>query len=127
MSEETLQIAETRREAKGKGEKERYIHVNAAFQRTTRRDKKDFLNDQEPSLDFSNCPFSVWVDLVIESIFLKLFVSTLKKKKNASNVHGKPQHLMTHSKNFCASLLTHSLFVFSVFYSDTMDMSLNKP
>ena len=58
---------------------------------------------------------------------IKLFVSTHKKKKNASNVHGKPQHLMTHSKNFCASLLTHSLFVFSVFYSDTMDMSLNKP
>ena len=77
LSEEALQISVKRIKTKCKGEKERYIHVNAAFQRTTRRDKKDFLNDQEPSLDFSNCPFSVWVDLVIESIFLKLFVSTL--------------------------------------------------
>ena len=43
MSEETLQIAEKRREAKGKGEKERYIHLNAEFQRIARRDKKAFL------------------------------------------------------------------------------------
>ena len=42
MSEEALQIAEKRREAKGKGEKERYAHLNAEFQRTTRRDKKAF-------------------------------------------------------------------------------------
>ena len=40
MSEEALQIAEKRREAKGKGEKERYIHLNAEFQRIARRDKK---------------------------------------------------------------------------------------
>ena len=46
MSEEALQIGEKRREAKGKGEKERYIHVNAEFQRTARRDKKPFLSDQ---------------------------------------------------------------------------------
>ena len=46
MSEEALQIAEKRREAKSKGEKERYIHLNAEFQRITRRDKKDFLSDQ---------------------------------------------------------------------------------
>ena len=45
MSEEVLQIAEKRREAKGKGEKERYTHLNAEFQRTARRDKKDFLGD----------------------------------------------------------------------------------
>ena len=45
-SEETLQIAEKRREAKGKGEKERYTHLNAEFQRITRRDKKAFLWDQ---------------------------------------------------------------------------------
>ena len=43
MSEEALQIAERRREAKGKGEKETYIHLNAEFQRITRRDKKAFL------------------------------------------------------------------------------------
>ena len=46
MSEETLQIAEERREAKGKGEKERYTQLNAEFQRVTRRDKKAFLNEQ---------------------------------------------------------------------------------
>ena len=45
LSEEALQIAEKRREAKGKGKKERYIHLNAEFQRTARRDKKDFLSD----------------------------------------------------------------------------------
>ena len=45
LSEEALQIAEQRREAKGKGEKERYTHVNAKFQRIARRDKKAFLSD----------------------------------------------------------------------------------
>ena len=45
MSEEALQIAEKRREGKGKGEKERYKHLNAEFQ-TARRDKKAFLGDQ---------------------------------------------------------------------------------
>ena len=46
MSEEALQIAEERREVKGKGEKERYTHLNTEFQRIARRDKKDFLSDQ---------------------------------------------------------------------------------
>ena len=46
MSEEGLQIAVKKREAKGKGEKERYIHLNAEFQRIARRDKKAFLSDQ---------------------------------------------------------------------------------
>ena len=46
LSEEALQTAETRREVKGKGEKERYIHLNAEFQRIARRDKKAFLSDQ---------------------------------------------------------------------------------
>ena len=46
MSEEALQIAEKRKEAKGKGEKEKYTHLNAEFQRITRRDKKAFLSDQ---------------------------------------------------------------------------------
>ena len=46
LSEEALQIAEKRREAKGKGEKERYTHLNVEFQRVARRDKKAFLNDQ---------------------------------------------------------------------------------
>ena len=43
LSEEALQIADKRREEKGKGEKERYIHLNAEFQRIARRDKKAFL------------------------------------------------------------------------------------
>ena len=46
LSEEALQTAETRREVKGKGEKERYKHLNADFQRIARRDKKAFLGDQ---------------------------------------------------------------------------------
>ena len=46
LSEEASQIAEKRREAKGKGEKERYTHLNAEFQKIARRDKKAFLSDQ---------------------------------------------------------------------------------
>ena len=46
MYEEALQIAEKRREVKGKGEKERYTHLNTEFQRIARRDKKVFLSDQ---------------------------------------------------------------------------------
>ena len=46
MSEEALNIAEERKEAKGKGEKERYTHLKAEFQRIARRDKKAFLSDQ---------------------------------------------------------------------------------
>ena len=46
LSEEALQIAVERREAKSKGERERYKHLNAEFQRIARRDKKDFLSDQ---------------------------------------------------------------------------------
>ena len=46
LSEEALQIAVKRREAKSKGEKERYTHLNAKFQRIARRDKKDSLSDQ---------------------------------------------------------------------------------
>ena len=46
LSEETLKITEKKRKAKGKGEKERYTHLNAEFQRITRRDKQGFLSDQ---------------------------------------------------------------------------------
>ena len=46
LSEEVLQIAKKRRKAKDKGEKERYTHLNAEFQRMARRDKKAFLSDQ---------------------------------------------------------------------------------
>ena len=54
LSEKALQIAEKRREAKGKGEKERYTHQNAEFQRTTKRDKKAFLGDQCKKIEESD-------------------------------------------------------------------------
>ena len=54
LSEEALQIAERRREAKSKGEKERYIHLNAEFQGIARRDKKAFVNDQCKEIKESN-------------------------------------------------------------------------
>ena len=54
MSEEVLQIAETRRETKGKGEKERYTHLNAQFQRIARTDKKVFLSDQCKEIEENN-------------------------------------------------------------------------
>ena len=54
MSDEDLQIAEKRREAKGKGEKERYTHLNAEFQRIARRDQKDFLSDQCKEIEKNN-------------------------------------------------------------------------
>ena len=53
LSEEALQIAE-KREVKGKGEKERYIHLNAEFQRTVRRNKKAFLSDQFREIEENN-------------------------------------------------------------------------
>ena len=54
MSQEALQIAEKRREVKGKGEKERYTHLNAEFQRIARRDKKAFLSDQYREIEENN-------------------------------------------------------------------------
>ena len=54
LSEEALQIAEERREAKGKGEKERYIHLNAEFQRIARRDKKTFFSNQCKEIEENN-------------------------------------------------------------------------
>ena len=54
LSEEALQIAEKRREAKGNGEKERYTHLNAEFQRKARRDRKDFLSDQCKEIEENN-------------------------------------------------------------------------
>ena len=54
MSEKALQIAEKRREAKSKEEKERYTHLNAEFQRIARRDKRDFLRDQCKEIEENN-------------------------------------------------------------------------
>ena len=54
LSEEALQIAEKRTEMKGKGEKERYTHLNAEFQRIARRDKKAFLSNQCKEIEENN-------------------------------------------------------------------------
>ena len=54
LYEEALQIAVKRREAKGKGEKERYTHLNAEFQRIARRDKKAFLSNQWKQIEENN-------------------------------------------------------------------------
>ena len=54
LSEEALQIVEKRRDAQGKGEKERYTRLNAEFQRTIKRDKKAFLSDQYKEIEESN-------------------------------------------------------------------------
>ena len=54
MSDKALQIAEERREAKGKGERERYTQLNAEFQRMARRDKKAFLNEQCKEIEGNN-------------------------------------------------------------------------
>ena len=54
LSEEALQIAVNRREAKGRGEKERYTHLNAEFQRIARRDKKAFFSDQCKEIEENN-------------------------------------------------------------------------
>ena len=54
MSEEAFQIPEERREAKGKGEMERYTHLNAEFEQIARRDKKAFLSDQCKEIEANN-------------------------------------------------------------------------
>ena len=54
MSEKALQIVEERREAKGKGERERYIQLNAGLQRIAKRDKKAFLNEQCKEIEDNN-------------------------------------------------------------------------
>ena len=54
MSEEALQIVVKRREMRSKGEKERYSHLNAEFQRIARRDKKVFLSDQSKEIEENN-------------------------------------------------------------------------
>ena len=54
MPEEALQIAEKKKEAKGKEEKKRYIHLNAEYQRISRRDKKAFLTDQCKEIEENN-------------------------------------------------------------------------
>ena len=60
LSEEALQIAVNRRKAKGKGEKERYTHLNTEFQRIARRYKKTFLSDQYKEMEENNRMGKTW-------------------------------------------------------------------
>ena len=68
LSEEALQIAVKRRNVKGKGEKERYTHLNAEFQGIARRDKKDFISDQCKEIEENNS----WEGLEISSRKLEI-------------------------------------------------------
>ena len=69
LSEEALQIAEKRREVKGKGEKEKYTHLNVAFQRIIKREKKAFLSDQCKEIE---CNRIEWERLEISSRKLEI-------------------------------------------------------
>ena len=60
LSEEALQIAKKRREAKGKGEKERYTHLNAELQRIAKRDMKAFLSDQCKEIEENSRKGKTW-------------------------------------------------------------------
>ena len=71
LSEEALKIAVKRREAKSKGEKERYTHLNAEFQQITRRDKKAFLSDQCKEIEKKKKK-TEWERLEISSIKLEI-------------------------------------------------------
>ena len=83
MSEKALQIAEKRREAKGKEEKERYIHLNAEFQRIAKGDKKAFLSDQCKEIEKNN-----WIGKTIV-LFKKIWDT--KETFSCKDGHGKGQ------------------------------------
>ena len=77
LSEEALQIAEKRQDVKGKGEKERYMHLNTEFQKIARRDKKDFLSDQCKEIEENNR--------------MKKTRDLFKKKRYQENISCKPE------------------------------------
>ena len=74
LSEEALQIAVKRKEAKSKGEKERYKHLNAEFQRIARRDKKVFLSDQCKEIEENNRMW-IFINIWFKYTFLGFFLS----------------------------------------------------
>ena len=69
FSEETLQIAEERREAKSKGKRERHNHLNAEFQRIPRRDKKAFLSGQCKEIEENNRMRKFQITMMMWSLF----------------------------------------------------------
>ena len=89
MSEKALQIAEKRRDAKGKGEKERYTPLNAEFQRIARRDTKAFLNDQCKEIEENN-RMGKTRDLVKKIRDTKgIFMSTIKDRNSMNLTEAK--------------------------------------
>ena len=94
MPEEALQIAEKRRKVKGKGEKERYKHMNAEFQRIARRDKKAFLSDQCKEIEENNRMGK------IRNLFQKIrdtkgiFHAKMSKIKNRNGMDLKKQKIL---------------------------------
>ena len=96
LSEEALQIAEKRREAKGKGEKERYTYLNAEFQRIARRDKKAFLSHQYKEIEENNT-MGKTRDLFKKTRYTKrIFHAKMGtiKDRNGMEFHGCTHHLL---------------------------------
>ena len=90
MFEEVLQIAEKRREAKGKGEKETYIHLNSEFQRIARKDKKAFLSDQCKDIEENKRKMNLNVEFQrIARRDKKAFLSDQCKEIEGNNRMGK--------------------------------------
>ena len=88
MSKDALQIAEKRREAKGKGEKERYTHMNAEFQRRAKRNKKDFLSEQCKEIEWERLEISLRKSETLREYFMQSWaqyrtemVSTQQKQR----------------------------------------------
>ena len=79
LSEEGLQIAEKKREAKGKGEKERYTHLNTEFQRIARRDKKAFLSDQCKETEWERVEISSRKLEIPRELFMQRWVNKGQK------------------------------------------------
>ena len=87
LSDEVLQIAEKRREVKGKGEKDRYTHLNADFQRIARRDKKAFLSDQCKEIEENN-RMRMTTDLFRKIRYTKgTFHAKMGTIKNGNSMH----------------------------------------
>ena len=80
VSEEALQIAEKRRDMKGKGEKGRQTHLNAEFQRIARRDKKDFLSDQCKEIKENNKKFKLYFSSKISIKVINFSLSSVLPK-----------------------------------------------
>ena len=99
LSEDALQIAVKRREVKSKGEKERYKHLNADFQRIARRDKKAFLSDQCKEIEENN-RIGKTRDLIKKIRYTNLFCGILRLFFSNARRYGKLQaHCVEYTHN----------------------------